>query len=129
MKKTFLIFGTLFGMLSVVFGAFGAHALEKFLSADAIATFETAVRYQMYHALLLLFLGISSVFSDQTLKILRILLITGIFLFSGSIYLLATNSLTSFDFKVIGIITPIGGSLLIISWILMFYKLIVKRAE
>ncbi|XLS28790.1 DUF423 domain-containing protein [Flavobacteriaceae bacterium M23B6Z8] len=129
MKKTFLIFGTLFGMLSVVFGAFGAHALERVLDTDAIATFETAVKYQMYHALLLLFLGISEVYSNKTLKILRALLISGIFLFSGSIYLLATNALTSFDFKVIGFITPIGGSLLIISWILMFYKLIVKKRE
>ncbi|WP_340199715.1 DUF423 domain-containing protein [Ascidiimonas sp. W6] len=129
MKKTILIFGSLFGMLAVVFGAFGAHALEKVLNENAIATFETAVKYQMYHALLLLFLGSSNVFSHNTLKLLKSFLILGIVLFSGSIYLLATNTLTSFDFKIIGFITPIGGGLLIVSWALMFYKLITTKRE
>lgn len=129
MKRTFLIYGSLFGMLAVIIGAFGAHALEKVLSADAIATFETGVKYQMYHALLLLFLGVQDVFTTKTLKILRFLLVFGILLFSGSIYFLATNSITSFNFRVIGFITPIGGSLLIIAWALIFIKLILKKSN
>ncbi len=129
MKRTFLIFGSLFGMLAVIIGAFGAHALEKVLNADSIATFETGVKYQMYHALLLLFLGVQDVFTTKTLKILRFLLVLGILLFSGSIYFLATNSLTSFDFKVIGFITPIGGTLLIIGWALILVQLILKKSN
>jgi uncharacterized membrane protein YgdD (TMEM256/DUF423 family) len=129
MKKTFLVSGSLFGMLAVVLGAFGAHALEKLLDPDAIATYETAVKYQMYHAILLLFLGISNTFSAKTLHILKYLFIAGILLFSGSIYFLATNTLTSFDFKTIGFITPVGGSLLILGWALMCFKLIAKKNQ
>lgn len=122
MKKTFLIFGSLFGLLAVVLGAFGAHALGKLIDAAKIATFETGVRYQMYHALLMLFLSTSKIFSDKVLRVLRFLIITGIVLFSGSIYFLATNSLTSFDFKTFGFITPIGGTLLITAWAIILIK-------
>lgn len=111
-----LITGALFGGLAVVLGAFGAHALKSALDAEAIKTFETGVKYQMYHALLLMLVAGLPQLSVQAKTSVFWLLLIGILLFSGSIYLLATNSLTAFDFKKIGFVTPIGGALLIIAW-------------
>lgn len=111
-----LITGALFGGLAVVLGAFGAHALKSALDAEAIKTFETGVKYQMYHALLLMLVAGLPQLSVQAKTSVFWLLLVGILLFSGSIYLLATNSLTAFDFKKIGFVTPIGGTLLIIAW-------------
>ena len=127
MNKTILGFGAFFGLTAVVLGAFGAHGLKEQIDADAIASFETGVRYQTYHALLLLFLGGTTVFDNILTKRLFYLLLIGIVLFSGSIYLLATNSLTSFDFTSIALLTPIGGTFLIIAWSLMLWKIIVKK--
>ncbi len=104
-------------MLSVVFGAFGAHGLKSLISEGSLQTFETGVRYQMYHALVLLFVGIASFISAKNKKIIYYLILVGILFFSGSIYGLATNELTNFDFKAIALITPIGGLLLILSWV------------
>lgn len=121
MNKRLLVTGSIFGFLGVVIGAFGAHGLEKVLDADSIATFETGVKYQIYHALLMLLVA-SFALSEKTKKTLHILLLVGIVLFSGSIYGLATNALTSFDFKTIGLITPLGGTLLIIAWGVLIVK-------
>lgn len=121
MNKRLLITGSVLGFLGVVIGAFGAHGLEKFLDADALATFETGVKYQMYHALLMLLVA-SFALSEKTKKTLHILILVGVILFSGSIYGLATNVLTNFDFTTIGLITPIGGTLLIIAWGLLIVK-------
>ncbi|MFT5890976.1 MAG: uncharacterized membrane protein YgdD (TMEM256/DUF423 family) [Dokdonia sp.] len=121
MNKRLLITGSVLGFLGVIIGAFGAHGLEKFLDADALATFETGVKYQMYHALLMLLVA-SFALSEKTKKALHILILVGIILFSGSIYGLATNVLTNFDFTTIGMITPIGGTLLIIAWGLLIVK-------
>jgi len=104
-----------------VIGAFGAHGLEKVLYPDAISTLETGVKYQIYHALLMLLVA-SFALSEKTKKMLHILLLVGVVLFSGSIYGLATNALTSFDFKTIGLITPMGGTLLIIAWGVLIVK-------
>jgi uncharacterized membrane protein YgdD (TMEM256/DUF423 family) len=117
-----------FGMTAIILGAFGAHALKKVLTLDQLATFETGVKYQMYHALFLLFLGLNNHLTSKTKKTILILTILGIIFFSGSIYLLATNSLTSFDFKVIGIITPIGGLLLIVAWSILMIQFLKKKA-
>jgi uncharacterized membrane protein YgdD (TMEM256/DUF423 family) len=116
MDKKIISTGAIFGMLAIILGAFGAHALKKVLSLDQLATFETGVKYQMYHALFLLFVGLATELSQKTKKTIYYLVVVGVLFFSGSIYLLATNSLTSFDFKVIGFITPIGGLLLIVAW-------------
>jgi len=121
MNKRLLVTGSILGFLGVVIGAFGAHGLEKVLDADAIATFETGVKYQIYHALLMLLVA-SFALSEKTKKTLHILLLVGVVLFSGSIYGLATNVLTSFDFKTIGLITPVGGTLLIIAWGVLIVK-------
>lgn len=116
MDKKIISTGAFFGMLAIILGAFGAHALKKVLSLDALATFETGVKYQMYHAIFLLFVGLATEISQKAKKTIYYLVVVGVLFFSGSIYLLATNSLTSFDFKTIGFITPIGGFLLILAW-------------
>ena len=124
MNKKLLITGTILGLLSVVLGAFAAHGLETLVDAKAIVTFKTGVRYQMYHALLALILGSTSFISVKSKKIIFYLLIFGILFFSGSIYGLATNELSSFNFKTIAIITPFGGLLLIMAWIVMLVNLL-----
>ena len=127
MDKKIISTGAILGIIAIVLGAFGAHALKKVLSMEELSTFETGVRYQMYHALFLIFIGIINELSQKTKKIIYNLVVFGVLLFSGSIYVLATNSLTSFDFKVIGFITPIGGLLLILAWgVLLFHTLMKK---
>ncbi len=116
MNKKIILTAAVFGMLAIVLGAFGAHALKKNLSIEALSTFETGVRYQMYHALFLLFIGMTNELSKKTKKLIYNLVVFGVISFSGSIYLLAINSLSSFDFKAIGFITPVGGLLLIMAW-------------
>lgn len=128
MNKRLLITGSIFGFLGVLIGAFGAHGLEKVLSPDELATFETGVRYQMYHALLLLIISTFTLRS-KTKNILWILLLSGVVLFSGSIYGLATNSMTSFDFKKIALLTPVGGTLLIVAWGVLVYNFLKQQRD
>jgi uncharacterized membrane protein YgdD (TMEM256/DUF423 family) len=117
-----------FGMTAIILGAFGAHALKKVLTIDQLATFETGVKFQMYHALFLLFVGLNSQLADKIKKIILNLTTTGIIFFSGSIYLLATDSLNTLNFKVIGFVTPIGGLLLISSWGVLMWNFLKKKA-
>lgn len=126
-KKIFSTAG-FFGMTAIILGAFGAHALKEVLSTEQLVTFETGVKYQMYHALFLLFLGMNNHLSHKAKKTILALVIVGIIFFSGSIYLLATNSLSSFDFKVIGFVTPIGGLLLIMAWSYLMIHFLKKKA-
>ncbi len=123
MDKKLQIAGVVFGLTAVIIGAFGAHGLENLLEPAQIATFETGVKYQMYHALLLLIVSFFAL-SEKSKKTIFILLLLGILLFSGSIYGLATNALTSFDFTTIALLTPIGGTLLIISWVILLIQFI-----
>lgn len=128
MERKITSFAALMGILAIILGAFGAHALKKILSVEELNGFETAVKYQMYHALFLLFLGMNTLVSEKAKKIVFQLVIFGVLFFSGSIYLLATKAITGIDFKFIGIITPIGGALLIGAWgILLWNILKVKR--
>ena len=127
MEKKIVSTAGFFGMTAIIFGAFGAHALKEVLSAEQLATYETGVKYQMYHALFLLFLGLSHHLSHKTKKIILVLTILGILFFSGSIYLLATMTITNINFKVIGIITPIGGLLLISAWGMIMYHYLKKK--
>ncbi len=124
MNKTFLMAGAFFGLLAVVIGAFGAHGLKPHLDAASLTTFETGVRYQMYHALLLLFLGVYSGMPLKRAKIVFYLIVFGILFFSGSIYGLSTDNLTGFNVKRIGFITPVGGTLLITAWGILLYDFI-----
>jgi uncharacterized membrane protein YgdD (TMEM256/DUF423 family) len=129
MDKKIISTGAIFGMLAIILGAFGAHALKKVLSLEQLSTFETGVRYQMYQALFLLFIGIMTDLSQKTKKIIYNLVLFGVILFSGSIYLLATNTLISFDFKVIGFVTPIGGLLLILAWGVLLFNILKKKQQ
>ena len=128
MDKKIISTGAIFGMLAIILGAFGAHALKKVLSIEELTTFETGVKYQMYHALFLLFIGLSGL-SEKAKKTIYFLVIIGVIFFSGSIYLLATNGhFIPFDFKTIGFITPIGGLLLILSWGILLINLLKKKS-
>ena len=81
----------------------------------------------MYHALLLLFVGGTTYVSASRKKVICLLILVGVILFSGSIYGLSTNALWGFDFKKIGMITPIGGSLLIVAWSILFWSLVQSK--
>ena len=119
MNKKILILGSVLGLIAIILGAFGAHGLKSLIAAESVQTFETGVRYQMYHALFLLFIGGFSSISEKAKRAIFYLVLIGVFFFSGSIYGLSTNDLTSFNFNAIGFITPIGGLLLIIAWIMV----------
>lgn len=124
MRKAMLVAGSFFGLTAVILGAFGAHALGDVLTDSSLATFETGVKYQMYHALLLLLVGGLDFLSEKAKKTVFYLWTIGVVLFSGSIYLLATNALTSFDFTTIALLTPLGGFLLILGWIFLLIRFI-----
>ncbi|WP_396169997.1 DUF423 domain-containing protein [Flavobacterium sp.] len=128
MNNKILSTAAFFGMTSIVLGAFGAHALKQVLTADQLITFETGVKYQMYHALFLLFLGLNTHLSTKVKKTILVLTILGVIFFSGSIYLLATDSLNAFNFKAIGFVTPIGGLLLISAWSILMIQFLKKKA-
>jgi len=118
-RKIFLL-ACVTGGHGVVLGAFAAHGLKPMVSISAFESFNTGIRYQMYHSFLLFFIGVSTHIKSGQKSILLKLILIGVLLFSGSIYLLATNDLTPFNFKVIGFITPVGGLFLIASWFLLF---------
>ena len=129
MNKKTIITAAILGMIAIILGAFGAHALKKVLSIEQLATFETGVRYQMYHALFLLFIGLIPDLTSKAKNNIYNLVLSGVVLFSGSIYLLATNEFTPFfDFKIIGFVTPIGGFLLISAWAVLLYN-ITKKSD
>ncbi|WP_299097259.1 DUF423 domain-containing protein [uncultured Winogradskyella sp.] len=129
MNKNILIGGSILGILGIILGAFAAHGLEKLVDAEAINTFETGVRYQIYHAFFLLILGGTSFVDLKTKKIVFYLVLVGVLFFSGSIYGLATNELSGFDFKTIAMITPIGGLLLMTAWALMLIGVIRNKND
>ena len=128
MDRKIIATGAFLGMTAVILGAFGAHALKEMLDPGKLATFETGVKYQFYHALFLLFVGLHPDIANKRKKAIYYLTAMGILFFSGSIYLLATDGLTDFDFRVIGIITPIGGLLLIVAWLLLFVEFLKKKS-
>ncbi len=129
MEKKIIITAALFGVVAIILGAFGAHGLKKVLQVEQLTSFETGVRYQMYHALFLLFLGNFSWLTLKEKAIVFYLVLIGVLLFSGSIYLLSTSAITGIKTKILGPITPIGGMFLIVSWIYFLYAVIVKNTN
>lgn len=128
MERKITSIAALMGMTAIILGAFGAHALKKQLSVEQLSSFETGVKYQMYHALFLLFLGLNTLLDEKAKKMVFQLVIFGVIFFSGSIYLLTTKVTTGVDFKFIGIVTPIGGVLLVMAWGILFWNILkVKR--
>ena len=120
-----MAWGAAFALLSVILGAFGAHALRDLLADSQLSSFETGVRYQMYHGLALIFSGLHA---DQLpkAKTLSNLFISGTVLFSGSIYLLNLQEVLGISLTFLGPITPIGGLCLIGGWSLLFLSLVKK---
>ena len=129
MNKRILISAAILAIIAIVLGAFGAHKIKKILPAERLSSFETGVRYQMYHVFLLLFLALFSEIKNNTKKIIYRLTIIGTLFFSGSIYLLSTSIITSIDFSSIGFVTPIGGTLLIIAWFFLLRSFINLKAD
>lgn len=115
----FITTGAVFGALGIIFGAFGAHALKKIFSEDQLKNFETGVKYQMYHALLLVIIGFNIQYITSYENLLFYSLTFGILLFSFSIYGLCISSALNKKLKILGLITPIGGLLLLLGWILL----------
>ena len=129
MNKLILVTASILGLFAIILGAFASHGLKELISVELLQTFETGVRYQMYHAIVLLFIGTTSVFSTKTKQKLFYLIVIGILFFSGSIYGLATNELSGFDFKSIAFITPIGGLFLIMSWAIMVIQFLKLKSD
>lgn len=130
MYKPFLIAGTIFGLLSVVLGAFGAHALQQMISDEKlIHAFQTGVQYQVFHAFALLAVGIlHEKFPSKLIRWSGKLFVAGIILFSGSLYLLAfLNGQGGMFGKIIGPLTPIGGVLFILGWFFLLIVVMKKR--
>ena len=115
----FVTTGAVFGALAIVLGAFGAHALKKIFTENQLKNFETGVKYQTYHALLLVIIGFNINKITQFQQLLFYTLTLGIILFSFSIYGLCIASVKNKKLKILGPMTPIGGLLLLISWILL----------
>ena len=129
MNKTVFVTGIFFGFTAIVLGAFGAHGLKDVLTESQLGTFETGVKYQIYHAFLLLIVSQLKMISQKFQKTIYFLTVLGVILFSFSIYFLATNELTGFDFKRIGFITPIGGLLLISAWALLGFGVLKHKSN
>ena len=123
MNNFFLQAGSLLGAIGVMVGAFGAHALKPMLVASGrFETFETAVRYQFYHALALVLVGIlAKEFTAKTLNYSGYCFLAGTLIFSGSLYLICFTGIATF-----GAIAPIGGTLLVVAWLLLFWA-VLKR--
>ena len=117
-----LIFGSLLGCTAVIFGAFGAHLLKKKLTIDQLQSFETGVKYQMYHAIVLLILGFNLEINASLDNCIIYAFIIGTLLFSFSIYGLVLSSANNKKIKFLGPITPLGGLFLVAGWALLIYK-------
>ncbi|KGO90464.1 DUF423 domain-containing protein [Flavobacterium suncheonense] len=129
MDKKIIAVAAFMGAVAIILGAFGAHGLKEILSESQLLTFETGVKYQMYHALFLLFVGTTGLLSETSKKKILWLTGLGVLFFSGSIYLLSTATATGLEVKFLGPVTPIGGMLLIAAWILLFAKIFSKKTD
>jgi len=106
----------LLGLVAVVLGALGSHALKARLAPEALESFEVGVRYQMLHALLLLAVEALPILIERYKLIIARLVVSGVLTFSGSIYLLSTRAISGLDLSFLGPVTPVGGLLLIAAW-------------
>ena len=110
--SAWIVTGAVFGFLAVALGAFGAHGLKSKVTVDTLSSFETAARYQIYHALALILVGVlANTVSSPLLEWSGRLFATGVVLFSGSIYLVVFTGVTS-----LGVVTPFGGLCFLAGW-------------
>ncbi|XOD69009.1 MAG: DUF423 domain-containing protein [Flavobacteriales bacterium AspAUS03] len=119
MKSFVLMFSAISGSLSIVLGAFGAHALKKILPDEKLLSFENGVCYQMYQTLALLTLGLFLNIQNNLEKWSLGCIMLGVFLFSGSIYILSLGGHLGWNVRFLGLVTPLGGLLIIIGWALL----------
>ncbi len=116
--------GALFGITAIMLGAFGAHALKKIMTQEQLTSFETGVKYQMYHALVLLMLSFNLNLDTSLEKYMVYCFILGTLLFSFSIYGLCISGAKGSKWKFLGPLTPLGGLLLVIGWGMLLYSFI-----
>jgi len=117
--------GAFLGLLAIIFGAFGAHALKKIFTVDQQQSFETGVKYQMYHAITLVVLGNLFHFSSGLEKGIVYCLLIGTLLFSFSIYGLCLSGAKGNKWRFLGPITPLGGLLMVLGWGLLVYRFMI----
>jgi len=130
MYRQGLIAGSLFAALAVGLGAFGAHALKSVVQESQLLVYETGVRYQFYHSFALLFSGVVyGSFPHKNLKRAAFFFVTGILLFSGSLYAMTLLSASGGNYKAIGILTPFGGLSFIAGWILFLTGVAAKKVN
>lgn len=129
MNKKIILTASLFGLIAVILGAFGAHGLEGKISDYHIDTWKTANQYHFYHTFALLFLATFSRAKSQSIRVSFIFFTIGIFLFSGSLYLLSVRELLGIEkVSILGPITPLGGLCFIVGWIGLFIAALKNRA-
>lgn len=126
-SKKIVIIAAILAAVTIGIGAFGAHGLKQLVDANALASFETAVRYQMYHAIGLLLIGVAVGIPETTKKWVSRFFYFGIIFFSGSIYALALNEVHGIEVGFLGPITPIGGLLFVLGWLRLAYGLLTKN--
>ncbi|RXF68887.1 DUF423 domain-containing protein [Arcticibacter tournemirensis] len=119
MNRKIIITASVFGIAAVILGAFGAHGLKPRISASDLENWKTAVSYHFYHTLALLFLSTVAKYRDGFINIAYYAFVLGIFLFSGSLYLLSTRAVTGLSAGFLGPITPIGGLMFIVGWLFL----------
>ena len=124
--RKFKLAGAFFALLSVILGAFASHFLKSYLDSEELDTFETGIRYMMYHGLSLLILA---GFEISKNTIIFRLFFWGTVLFSFSIFLLCLQNIFSMDLSFLGPITPLGGTLLISAWIILILKIIKNKSR
>jgi len=124
--RKYIIVGGSFALISVVLGAFASHSLKAYFSTEVLQSFETGIRYMMYHGLaLMIFSQIPNARNNLIFK----LFFWGVILFSFSIFILCFGNLTPYDFSWLGPVTPVGGSLLILGWVIFISKAFKEKSQ
>ncbi|MFA6946771.1 MAG: DUF423 domain-containing protein [Pedobacter sp.] len=128
MNKRVIIIASVFGILAVILGAFGAHALKSLLDPAGLEIWKTAVSYHFYHTLALLFVSILPASSSKAANMAAWFFSLGILLFSGSLYLISTKEILNItQLSVLGPITPIGGLFFILGWFSLIFVAIKSK--
>ncbi|MAZ71567.1 MAG: hypothetical protein CMC70_00320 [Flavobacteriaceae bacterium] len=127
MSKNIVVTASILAAVTIAIGAFGAHGLKQLVAAESLTTFETGVRYQMYHVIALLVVGFASGIPLATKKWVFRFFCFGVLFFSGSLYLLALNEQLSFSVSFLGPVTPVGGLFFILGWVRLAYGLLTYK--
>lgn len=128
MNKKIVVTGLVLLVIAIILGALGAHGLKELINPEKLASFEVGVRYEIYCGMLLLIIGLNADKFSFSLKWMSNLILMGVFLFSGSVYLLSMQELTTVNLKFLGPITPIGGSLMIAGCIVWIVQILRKQS-